>query len=1125
MDPQTSYASLVNGIESLDVTGDFSPCQLLLTGDRAFPVLVDSKDEVLIAASQYGDGRMVVFAHEAMLTLPQLLPLIKNALEWMKPSLTAQVWVEESLSGLSEMLLSNGFQVNTGAPVGDSLGIYCLEAYNDEQAKGLVRFVRRGGGLLIGGQAWNWSYKHGKENVLVEFPGNRVTSVAGVYFTADVGENGIFPVPTEMPRVPRIDEATSTLIFPNHPQDFYASLVKDIQSLDVTGDFRPCQLLLTGDRAFPVLLDSKDEVLIAASQYRDGRMVVFAHEAMLTLPQLLPLIKNALEWMKPSSTAQVWVEESLSGLSEMLLSNGFQVNTGAPVGDALGIYCLEAYSDEQAEDLIWFVRRGGGLLIGGQAWNWSSKHGKENVLMEFPGNQVTSVAGVYFTGNMGENGIFPVPPEMPRVPLITESGLDIQRDLNSLLNGVTQFDMYDKIPSPLLIHGNLAFPVAVSDSDETFIGAAYYGRGRVVVASHEGLLNTDSMQTFLLNAIRWLMAGKGGKVGVGSDFYGVHSMLLQAMIPCELTSLQEGLSVYCCSAYSDDEMENIHEFVSEGGGLLIGAQAWSWTYSHPNSSAIAQFPGNKILNKFGIGIVGKAIDYSNEIFPAKQPGDESLNYNFRKMLSHFKEQVENDQPLHPPYSLWCKKLAQDSAAFLQIPAAKSSVFSSVHKHMVELVQHCGIPDIDANNPIDSNSDKAVLFYLSWDLYNAVPEFQSLVPSLNQHFTKHFPVETQTMWINATNNGKEAWRSTGMYVPPAKTATVVFSSTVLDANLQVQIGCHSDDLSNADQLQRPPVMVRRFQVKNARVEVSSLWGGLLYIIVPENSSLGSISITIEDATAAPYFRHGETSVYAWQNDIRHYASPWAELETENIILTVPSDDARKIDDPENLLTTWAQMMNAITELAAIPPVFPRPERIVTDVQIAAGWMHSGYPVMSNIGAMQSIVDMNTIQTEGCWGPIHELGHNQQQSGWEFPPHTTEATCNLWSVYVNETVLNIPRDKAHSDLQPDLRKQRIEDYLQKGAQLKDFEVFTALEPYLQLQEAFGWDAYKRIFAEYQRMTNIPSDNKSKMNLWAETFSQTVHKNLAPFFKVWGWPIEDEVSWKLANAFPPWEEDPMK
>ncbi|KAH0617172.1 hypothetical protein JD844_028917, partial [Phrynosoma platyrhinos] len=930
-------------------------------------------------------------------------------------------------------------------------------------------------------------------------------------------------------------------VVPMDPQNSYSSLVRGIQSLEVTGEFNPCQLLLTGDQSFPIFVSSKDEVLIAASQYRKGRMVVAAHEQMLKLPQFLPLITNALEWLKPSPTAQVGVHKSMAALSEMLLSSGVKAHPGVPLGDSLGVYCLHAYDDTMADDLVQFVKRGGGLLIGGQAWHWSYQHGKEKVMVEFPGNRVTSVAGVYFTANMGENGIFPVPKEMPRVPLFTEHGLDIQNDLKTLLNGVAQFNIHNKVPSPLLIHGNLAFPVGISNSDETFIGAAYYGQGRIMVASHEGLLNELSMQTFLFNAIKWLAAGKRGKVGIGDKFQELYYMLNQAMIPCEFTNLKEDLSVYCCSAYRVEEMEKIHEFVSEGGGLLIGGQAWHWTYKNPNRSAIAECPGNKILNKFGIGIFGETIDVTNEIYTVGQVSDDAFSYHFRKALSHFKERLQNNQALSPPYSLWCKKLAQESAAFLEIPAARSPVFSSVHKDMLELVQLSGIPDISVSNPIKSKSDKAVIIFLSWELYNTMAEFQHLVPSLNQHFTKPYPIASpQTVWINGTNFGDEAWRSTGMYVPPAKTATLLFPSTVLGAKLQ------------ADEVKRPPVVVRRFEVESLKVEISSLWGGLLYIIVPEKSSMGFISVTIEGAIMSPYFKHGETSISAWQDTIRHYPAPWAELETENIILTVPSDVARKMDNPDLLLNTWAQMMNAVTKLAAIPPVLPRPERIVTDVQIvdgkykplhiiyfslflslklflcqlsSLGWMHSGYPVMSDVGAMQEIVDMEAFKTKGTWGPIHELGHNQQKSAWMFPPHTTEATCNLWSVYINETVLNISRDQAHDALLLHKRKQRIEHYIQNGAQLKDFENFTALEPYLQLQEAFGWEPYIHIFAEYQIMANIPHDNKSKMNLWAETFSREVNKNLGPFFKAWGWPIEDEVSQKLDKTFPLWAENPMK
>ncbi len=46
---------------------------------------------------------------------------------------------------------------------------------------------------------------------------------------------------------------------------------------------------------------------------------------------------------------------------------------------------------------------------------------------------------------------------------------------------------------------------------------------------------------------------------------------------------------------------------------------------------------------------------------------------------------------------------------------------------------------------------------------------------------------------------------------------------------------------------------------------------------------------------------------------------------------------------------------------------------------------------------------------------------------------------------------------------------------------------------------------------------------MNLYAETFSQTVKMNLAGFFKTWGWPIEAATEEKLSNL-PAWSDHPM-
>ncbi|XP_053263154.1 TRPM8 channel-associated factor homolog [Podarcis raffonei] len=904
------------------------------------------------------------------------------------------------------------------------------------------------------------------------------------------------------------------------PKDSYASLVKGLEPFNVTGDFNPCALLLTGDEAFPVLVSTKGHVLIAASQYGAGRIVVTAHEAMLQLPQFLPFIKNSLEWVKPSPTAAVGVHNSMKALSELLLSHDVKVKSDAALADTFGAYCTSAYDGSQAHQLVEFVKNGGGLLIGGQAWYWAYDHGYEKALALFPGNRMIGIAGVYFTANMGENGIFPVSQNIPEVPLITQPKVDVEGDLKILLNGVTDFDLKDMRPSSLIIHGNLAFPVAITDSFQSFVGAAYYGRGRVVVTSHEEMLNRPSMKTFLLNAIDWVTDRKVGKVGVGDQLKELYSMLNQAGIPCELTNLKPGLSVYCCTTYSDTEKERIHEFVSEGGGLLIGGEAWFWEDEHPGTHAIAQYPGNKILKKFGIGITGVI---PSESYPARQASVLASSYRFREALFQFKEHIRSKQDLQPPYSSWLKKLGQDCATFLSIPATNSPPLSSVHEEMLELIKLRGIPDVSADKPIKSCTDEAILIQMAFSLYNNLPDFQKLVPSLSPNLPKYPAAPSQVIQINGTNDGDKAWRSTGLYVPPAKTVTLLFPPNAISAQLQVQIDCGSDDLSDAEEFRRPPVVMRRFEVKSERMEVSSFWGGLLYIVLPKKSSLGTISVTIEGASLAPYFKLGETSPSAW-NDIRHFPAPWAELETENIIFTVPSQDVRTMDNLKDVLIIWGEMMKAVAKLAAIPPIFPRPERIVEDVQISASGMHAGYPIMSDVTVSVKITDMQ-MYTEGAWDVLRELGHNQQRSEWDFPPHTTDATCYLWSIYVNETVLDIPREKAHPDLDPNVRKKRVKDYIQGGAQLKDFTAWTALEPYLQLQEAFGWDPYIRIFAEYQKITSISNDNTFKMNQWAIRFSTEVKKDLGPFFKAWGWPITDELIQELARSFGPWTGDPMK
>ena len=59
----------------------------------------------------------------------------------------------------------------------------------------------------------------------------------------------------------------------------------------------------------------------------------------------------------------------------------------------------------------------------------------------------------------------------------------------------------------------------------------------------------------------------------------------------------------------------IQQFVSDGGGLLIGAQAWYWSYSHPD---VSQHPANLVLTNMGI-VISSIVDMNSYTFTGSPP--------------------------------------------------------------------------------------------------------------------------------------------------------------------------------------------------------------------------------------------------------------------------------------------------------------------------------------------------------------------------------------------------------------------------------------------------------------------------------------------------------------------------
>lgn len=199
---EEAYMCLVKGVKELDIRGSRVPSELVLIGDKAFPLVINSQGQVLMAASQFGRGRIVVLGHDGYMSM--FPTLLKNALTWLRGdgSDNKSVAVHKNVEAVANNLSKASFQVEVVEGYSSTLasGVYVTDAYSVEAvAKDLVAFVKNGGGLLIGGQAWYWFQDHSKENTLLQFQGNKVSAVAGIYFTERKGKTEILSVCSQVP--------------------------------------------------------------------------------------------------------------------------------------------------------------------------------------------------------------------------------------------------------------------------------------------------------------------------------------------------------------------------------------------------------------------------------------------------------------------------------------------------------------------------------------------------------------------------------------------------------------------------------------------------------------------------------------------------------------------------------------------------------------------------------------------------------------------------------------------------------------------------------------------------------------------------------------------------------------
>jgi hypothetical protein len=724
------------------------------------------------------------------------------------------------------------------------------------------------------------------------------------------------------------------------------------------------------------------------------------------------------------------------------------------------------------------------------------------------------------------------------VTAIGRVGAD-EADVKALLEGVAQIGA-PGVPGTICVFGPTAEAVVCGRAGgalEAVVAVARYEKGRCVAFGHDGYFGPETLAVadtgkLMENAARWAAGKAGGpapRVAVHQEpgllaYLRNRGFVAEALERADWADKLTGYDVLCLRAPTiDDDAEaaKVAQWVRGGGGIIAADTGWGWLQLHPGKTLKADHAGNKVFGPAGLlwsdGMAHRTCEkgFAAETAPpalvhagraleavvahghgGKQLAKADLAQAVWVVTSAARNLPPDDKVLEPKL----RGLENEAA----VPTPEQPL--NMDRPLQRLALTLQMRDMDSLSPEQMKA------------HPAAARFPGAVPADAPRVTKTLQVDTKV----------PAWHSTGLYAAPGEAVRVTVPEAAVGKGLGVRIGAHTDTLWHLDSWARAPEITREFALAKATTAAANAFGGPVYIVVPGGCKLGVVAVEIAGAVEAPHFILGRTDPAQWRSEVRDRPAPWAEMEAAEVILTVPSSVVRKIDNPVPIMEFWAHVMDCCAELATIPAQRERPERYCTDQQISAGYMHSGYPIMTFLDVAPIILDPAKIAASGGgggWGLFHEMGHNHQSGDWTFDG-TGEVTENLFSLYVIDRIFGHSAP-GHPAVAPAERERNTEAYFAAGASFEKWKSnpFLALYMYMQLQEAFGWEAYRKVFAEYRALPDSqrPKNDDEKRDQWMVRFSRTIGRNLGPFFVAWGVPTSQAARDSIKDL-PQWMPEGM-
>ncbi|MCJ8012600.1 M60 family metallopeptidase [Paenibacillus sp. KQZ6P-2] len=722
--------------------------------------------------------------------------------------------------------------------------------------------------------------------------------------------------------------------------------------------------------------------------------------------------------------------------------------------------------------------------------------------------------------------------------------------------------------------GESAFPVWIHPESNPIIAATRYGKGRVVAVGNElyfNLRESEQSACGLLarNILLWLTergtgedadadAGAGAAGSLYQDAVDGQDALKLATtsstltvgssFPVELVKIDSWSSfmldpseypvAYVDASISDAEVPVLEAYIRQGGSIVVAQRGWLLcsvpTEAVQNQTLdravrMGDYPLQKLLNRVGLCLLDSVAQWY------VRPGDTLPEQTFEQVYAvHTQRLFDQAQAIERGELSFDDLNVGKSGANAEdkvrvITAVVEGTIRSLAEEapLLKVIRDEAKKETPIQLPFDKKQQPYTAAVLSYMFQQATLDPDNVKSPYAGVFPRSVGEQAETVYDQVVAVDFDYldlsymrmlfapmnWRSTGLYAPAGKVVTVDVPEGT--EYLDVQIGVHTDNLCDNPKWDRAPIVTLKQRLKPGTNRINSPYGGLIYLIPAKPKAGTKVNVTIHGAVRAPYFVLGQTTEQEWNDTIRHYPVPWAELQGNRIIVTVPADNIRELERPEQLMRKWDEIADHYDRLVGVAPDQPiphrspdNPQRFVADIQISAGWMHSGYPIMFFEGVTaQEAVDVDVIQ-KNAWGFWHELGHNYQQIPWFWDP-IVEVTVNLHSIHIQSLYGNRSR-LFETGKDGKTNYDRAIEFTNSTYPNKNFEdvgFFERLVMIKQLQMAFGWEFYTNLHIAYRELPldqvsmDEEDDEPQKVDLFMIMASKVSGCNLLEFFDRWG------------------------